>query len=311
MELDDANWRTWPPPGGSSSAAEPTAETPYEPTEHTTGSLADSAVSALGEWGDLSKTAAQEDTPAPSLDGIWRNRDAHPVVLLLMCIDRYGEEFVSWMPDTVKLTLERDNIAPSSATLTKIMAGKTLLASPSPWRQWEVFHWTALALAGVAPNFTFLEEPNLGHLMACADVMKILDRNRKTSTEVDKYVAAVLRNEGIHFAPPPLDFAQRELEQRKLQCAKCEAIHRDDNDTKCISCRSTSLSAVPYEFADSRDEAAKLWSARSGQPIERAVEDLPDTGVGNAVYRLLLAWEFARRARSQMLQQLRMIGGRR
>lgn len=312
MSLDDENWRTWPPPGGFSSqpfASEPPPEAPEVSTE----ALAAQAASCLREWGDLDKTAAAADITATpiTLEGIWRHYDAHPVALLLLCLDLYGTEFVEWLPDTVKLTLERDGRALSNANMTKLMATKTLLASPSPWRQWEVFHWVSRALAGHPPNFTYLEEPEIGHLVACANVMKILDPSRTTSVEVDKYVAAALRTEGIHFAPPPLDFAQRELAQRKLQCSRCDSRHRDDNDVKCISCGAPGPFTVIHEFKESHDRAAALWSEREAQPLERAVDGLPDDGVGNAVYRLLVAWDYARRARAQLLQQLRMIGGRR
>jgi hypothetical protein len=312
VNLDDENWRTWPPPGGASSAPSYDPEPPPEHTELSTEALAGQAASCLREWGDLDKTAAIEEVSSPiTLDGIWRHHDAHPIALLLLCLDHYGTEFVEWMPETVKLTLERDGRAVSNANLTKLMATKTLLASPSPWRQWEVFHWISRALAGQSPNFTYLEEPEIGHAMACANVMKILDPSRKTSIEVDKYVAAMLRNEGIHYAPPPIDFAQRELSQRKLRCDQCDSVHRDDNDTKCISCGWQGPFTIVHEFKESHDRAESLWAAKSAQPLERAVDGLPDDGVGNAVYRLLVAWDYARRARSQLLQQLRMIGGRR
>lgn len=317
MDLDLTQWRSWPPKGSASVLAEeaPAQRDPYEAPEASTEALAGQAASCLREWGmlDHDKVSAlvnDIDSGVITPENIWRHHDAHPFVLLLMLIDKYGQEAVEWLPDTLKITLERDGAAVSNSVFTKLLAARTLLASPSPWRQWEVFHWVSRALAGVAPNFTYLEEPDLAHLFVCADVMKLADPKRQTSTEIDKYVAAAFRHDGIHYAPPPLGFAQREIEQPQVHCKNCGAVHRDDNDIKCVSCGSSALVKLPYTFAEVRDDVRKLWDERHSLPIERAVDGLPDTAAGNTVYTLLVSWDYARRVRAHMLQQLRMIGGR-
>jgi hypothetical protein len=227
-----------------------------------------------------------------------------------MVIDRYGEDAVQWMPITLQQTLEKDGIRVSNSAYAKILAAFTLIASPSPWRRWEVFHWVARGLAGQQPNIVYLEEPEIGHLFVMADMMKLIDPKRKTGSEVDKFAAAVLKENGIHLAPAPLDFAQRELDDAKIQCDRCNTINRDDNDVRCVHCGHTKLSKVPGEFSDAKAASEALWNARRGMPILRAVDGLPDSGPGNAVYRLLVHWDYARRVRSQMIQQLRTVGGR-
>jgi hypothetical protein len=318
VDIDSTQWRQWPPSGSASvrTAEAPAPQDAYEVPEISTEALAGQAASCLRDWDmfDHDKVAAlvaDVDSGVITPENIWRHHDAHPFVLLMLIIDKYGNEAVEWMPDTLKTTLERDGIALSNGSFTKLLAARILLASPSPWRQWEVFHWVSRALVGIAPNFTYLEEPELAHLFVCADVMKLADPKRKTGIEIDKYVAAALKHQGIHYAPAPLDFAQREIEQPQIQCKKCDAVHRDDNDVKCVACGSANLTKLPYAFAESRDAARKLWDERKSAPIEKAVAGLPNTGVGNAVYTLLVNWDYARRVRAQMLQQLRMIGSRR
>lgn len=315
MELDSSQWRSWPQ-GGSAPAEPQTPEPSYDPPGISTDELAGNAASCLRDWGlvELDKSAALSAELAATpvtIENIWRHHDAHPFVLLLLALDRYGEGVVEWLPDTVRMTFEKDGTVFSNGAFTKLLAARTLLGSPSPWRQWEVFHWVCRGLSGSAPSFVYLEEPEIGHLFVGADLLRLTEPKRKTGLEVDKYVAATFRTDGIHYAPPPLDFAQREIEQPQIQCQKCEAIHRDDNDTKCVSCGAAALKPLPYAFAASRDETKRLWEERKALPLERAVDGLPDSGAGNAVYRLLVQWDYARQIRSQMLQQLRMIGGTR
>lgn len=296
MNLND--FRGWPIVGAK-AVQEQVAE-PVEYAEATTGSLASRAVSTLQDWdpGHLAedKTAAEVS--------FWKNTEAHPVTLALTLLDRYGEECMLWEPEVLKVTLIRDGIQVSNVVWTKILAVRVLISSPSPWRQWEVFHWVSRGLAGHAPNFTYLELPEVGHLMLGADVCKIIDPTRHFAGEVEKFVAGTLLSDGQVFAPPPLEFAQRELENPQIECTACHALHRDDNDVKCISCGSTKLVKVPYEFAALRDRCAALWAARAKKQIGPAVEGLPEDAAGNLVYNLLLQWDYARQCRKQLLHQL-------
>jgi hypothetical protein len=303
--LDSSQFRAWPPRGGQAMESDLDADGPVQAHEISVPGLVSSIVDTIDE---NTKTAAVEQ--GLSAQNIWRHPDAHPLVLALMLLDKYGPEYIDWHPDVLKLTLERDKIQVSNSAWTKVLAGRVALNSPSPWRQWEVFHWLCRALNGMTPNFTYFEKPEIGHLVSGFETMKACDPKRPTGFAIDKFVATVFQDEGIAFVPPPLDFCTRELEGRQLECTSCGAKHRDDNDTKCISCGSSSLKKLPYAFEDLKVECAKLWAAAAKKPLAQAVADLPDSSAGNAVYRLLIEWDYAKDMKSRLIQQLKMIGGR-
>lgn len=274
--------------------------------------VAMSAAHWESEQPDLEKVAAEilDDTELrapPSKTNIWRHPDAHPLVLLTLVLDRYGEEGMMWEPETLRLTLVRDGIQLSQSAWTKIMAARVVLLSPSPWRQWNAFHVVCRGLAGLAPNFHYLEMPEPGHLMLGVDCMKTLDPRRITADEVDKFVAATLRADGEAYAPAPLDFAQDELEEPEIECKNCGAIHRDDSDTRCVTCSSHLLVKRPFAFAALRDETRALVEARRKLSLERALSGLPATSAGSSARRLLVALDYARRARGALASQLRML----
>jgi hypothetical protein len=313
--LDESSMRVWPPRGAGSAAASGGSDEAPPPEEAISiESLVSRAVSCVDEE---EKTAALKSDASidlagqvPSMKDIWRHPNAHPIVLMLLLLDKYGQEYLEWHPDVLKMTLERDGIALSNKVWNKILAGRVVLMSPSPWRQWEVFHWVSRALSGESPNFVFYEEAEIGHLVVGMEIMKLVDPKRQTSYEVDKFVAAVFKHEGIPFIPAPLDFAQRELEEPKIECTHCLAVHRDDNDVRCVTCGEAKLRKIPFEFEELKAECKQLWDARKKLPLADAVENLPDTGAGSAVYRLLVEWDLVKTVKSQMIQQLRMIGGR-
>ena len=309
--LDPNSVSVWPPAGGRIDIDRGEAESPTEAHSLDVGSLVSSVVSTLDV--EAEKTAALVVTKQGvglTEQNIWRHADAHPITLMLMLLDRYGQDYVTWDPEVLKLTLERDGTKVSNDVWNKVLAGRVVLNSPSPWRQWEVFHWVSRALCGQTPNFVYLEEPEIGHMVVGYSIMKAVDPKRPTGIEVDKFVAAAFRHEGIVYAPKPLDFAQREIEDRKVECTNCDALHRDDNDIKCVTCGSSKLVRPDFEFKALRDETADMFEKRRKLPLAQAVEDLPDTGAGNAVYRLLVEWDLANTAQAQLVQQLRMIGGK-
>jgi hypothetical protein len=319
MEMLEEDWRRWPLTGAG-AALEPDSDfdkVAYEVPEVSVEALATRAAEMMGVWAPelpsgIDKVAARrgdgDELPRVTAANIWRHPNAHPAALSLLLLDRYGQEMVEWEPEVLLKTLVRDQIELSNANRTKILAARAALHSPSPWRQWEVFHWTCLGLGGLAPNFVYLEEPEIGYLVAGYDFLQLVDPKRQTSEETDKFIAAVFKTEGLPFIPAPLHFAQRELEQRQLRCRACEAIHRDDNDQRCVTCASTQLEPVPYEFAELRDQVKSLWMKLKKLPLETAVDHTPNNAVGNAVYRLLIHWDYALQTRTHMAQQLRMLG---
>lgn len=291
----------WPSRGGAAPEAPSAPESPLTYHEPDTQSLAERCAAVAVEWG-TDKTASVAEPSA-----LYRDPDAHPLVLMLMVLDRYGPASMEWDPEVLRATMIRDSYQVSGANWAKILAVRVLLASPSPWRQWEVFCWMARALAGFPPNFTYLEQPELGHLVVCVDLMKICDPTRETGLEVDKLVAATLRHEGHVFAPEPLAFAQRELEDPQLECAQCKALFTDNNDVRCITCGATALHKVPYVFATLRDECRKLWETRHALDFERATAGLGDRPADHLLYDLLVHWTYASHIRRQLLAQLRVL----
>lgn len=308
-------WMRWP--GERASAETPSSEpetskVAEEELPLDLVSVVHRIVQSVQDEGGSRKTASlradgTESAPITKAN-MWRHPNAHPLALALVLLDRYGESFFEWDPLPLKLTLERDGISLSNSVWTKIQSVRPLFTSPSPWRQWQIFHWVCLGLAGHSPNFVYLEIPEPGHLGAGFDMMRSVDPKRETSDEVDKFIAASFRNDGIPYIPDPLSFAQRELEVPRITCKRCGAIHRDDNDVRCVTCGSKkSLEPVPYEYAASRDAVKALYEEHRSAPLEKAVESLPDTPVGLAAHRLLVQWDYVSRVRAQLVDQLRML----
>jgi hypothetical protein len=154
-----------------------------------------------------------------------------------------------------------------------------------------------------------MEKPQLGFLMAAVDTMKHIDRPRPFAEDVAKFVAVACRDTGVTYVPPPLQFAQEELDDQKIKCGECGTIERDDHDVKCVACGSKKLTRLPLEFGDIRDQTKAAFDARKKKPLEQAVDGLGEDAVGSAVYKLLINNEYRNQVRAQLIAQLRMLKG--
>lgn len=235
---------------------------------------------------------------------IWRRADAHPITLALLVLERYGDDAMTWRVDTLRETLTRDGIALSNANWTKLLAVRTLFTTPSAWRRWEVFHWVAIALTGAAPNFEFFEAPRLGAVVHAVNVLKLIDPAREFGEEVDKFIAAIFKSEGIPYLPEPLEFAARELEDPQLECPACGARHRDDDDLRCVTCGSRTMTKIPYEFAEQRAKIEARWKQVKDLPVLEAVGRLSHDSADTAVYALATNWDWAKDQHLALVSQL-------
>ena len=310
--------RQWPLPGSSAVPfiKEASVGPPRSP-EVSVQQLVSDIQAQLPIWGaempaGIEKVAAQrfgtEDAlPPVTKKNIWRHPSAHPLALSLLLLDKYGKEYLEWDAEVLRETLRRDDSLLSNSVWTKIQAMRVLLTVPSPWRQWETFHWAAQGLNGDPPSFVYLDQPQLGHLAVAADIMSVVDKTREFGEDLDKFVAVVLKGVGVPYAPPPLDFAQRELDDPKIECPDCGALDRDDGDVKCISCGSVNIQRVRGEFDELRDAVRSAFQKRSGLPLERAETGLKEDSVGVPTLRLLAHWDFRNQKRAQLVQQLHAI----
>lgn len=261
----------------------------------------------------MSKVAGLRDgvdpLPPVTLQNIWRHPNAHPLVLDVLLLDRYGVEYLDWEPEVVRETLLRNSTPISTRNWTKIQAIRVTHRATTPWRQWEVLHWISQGLDGTQPTITFMELPEIGVLASAIDILKTIDKTVEFSDEIQKFVAATARYAGIPFLPPPLDFAQRELDQAQVRCRNCETIVRDDNDQRCVHCASTDLE---HDILDSQWSAAKTavktaWEAQRGKRLEDVVSGLGDSAEDHCIYSLAIHWDYRNQVRQRLVDQLKMI----
>lgn len=153
--------------------------------------------------------ASVHPVPAPSTltaKSIFRHPDAHPIVLDLLLLKKYGIDWFLWEPETVEHLLTEDGSPISEVNFAKIQACKTLHVADSYWRQWEVFLWCTMGLNGILPDFVVMQIPTLAQCLVSVDIARRIRQDVQWSTEMRAYLEVVYRFEDVHVPLVPLEF---------------------------------------------------------------------------------------------------------
>lgn len=136
-----------------------------------------------------------------------------PVELDHALIDRYGIEWLEWLPETLYQTIRVDfDTSISAISKDKIEAAKLLHVSDSFWRSWEVFEKVALAFNGMTPMFDRVQDLSVGQItFALMQAREI--RKEEFQDEILYYIAARAKEQGFIYLPPPTDVAQEKLDE--------------------------------------------------------------------------------------------------
>lgn len=149
-----------------------------------------------------------------NIKNIFRHPDAHPLVLDLLLIDKYQEEWLGWEYETLERRLPKDFGIDrvSDLNLSKLQAMKTLHLVDSFWQRWEVFVWCVMPLNSTFPDFQVMQVPTTLQCMVAVDISKQVRDDIQWDDELKHYLSAVHRHDGILLPQAPLQFVEVDTE---------------------------------------------------------------------------------------------------
>lgn len=167
-----------------------------------------------------------EIAPAPSAvvtaKNLWRHPDAHPIVLDLLLLRKYGHAWLGWEPETLQALIPEDFGTPSISdlNLSKLQACKTLHLVDTFWQQWEVFIACLMPFNSEFPDFHVMQAPTVAQCLVACDVAARIRDDVPWSSEMKAYMGVVYKHDGIFLPLPPADFidleAPEEIDQKAL-----------------------------------------------------------------------------------------------
>jgi len=165
-------------------------------------------VSAPEEKTEESVLHKEEAPSAVTHKNVFRHPDAHPIVLDLLLIKKYGEAWLGWESETIEhcvpIDFGVDRV--SDINMSKLNAVKTLHLVDTFWDRWEVFVWCTMALNATFPDFVHMQAPTVIQAATAVDAANRIRSDVSWGSEVTSFLSVVHRHDGILVPTQPLDF---------------------------------------------------------------------------------------------------------
>ena len=142
---------------------------------------------------------------------LFSHQEAHPIVLDMAMLAKYGPEWLGWESETIEYRVPQDfrtNI--STLNLSKLQAMRTLHMVDSFWQRWEIFCWCCMPLNGIFPDFETMQVPSVSQCMVAVDIANRARDDMQWSEEVKAYLSAVHRHDEVLVPQEPLSFIKVE-----------------------------------------------------------------------------------------------------
>ena len=237
-----------------------------------------------------------------------KKSDVHPVVLdkILMFL------WPGWLelePETALAMVRSftNQGAVDPIVRTKINALKVIHSSESPWDDWEAFQWVGQAMNDQMADFSNAYRPELGELFITIETLNKL-RKMFFMDEVKRWMAACCLDQGIVYAPTPMDFIQPLLSQVEYRCSKCGNVDLDEENEKCDNCGAPDSALVRTpRYVDWKD-IERAWDLSQNEDISEL--RLGETVKGVHIAKLAAARIASASRREQLKEELRYVRGR-
>lgn len=251
----------------------------------------------------------REDASRPvplSRKNAFIHHDAHPLLLDLLLLRKFGIEWLAWEAETLWSEIQRVFNQPPLPThnKNKIQAVRTAHVVESPWTDWETFTVVSQSLNNNIPNFQVLHKPTPAQIMNAVNILSKI-KDEVFSDEVQKFIAACFLDEGIYFLPKPVDFAQDEAAMLRYRCTKCGNMDRDDSNDHCDVCGAPET-ALRKESKFDVAPVARRYRQIISQGEDR--DELQETVEDIQVAKLLVARDYLDYRDDQLRQQTKSVG---
>jgi len=147
--------------------------------------------------------------------GAFTHGDTHPLVLGLLLLKTFKTEYLAWEPETVWAEIYLSfGVTPSAAARNKVQSVRSCMVANSPYEQWDIFEDIAFGLLGLPAKFDSVQKAAVKQCAFAVECLSSLRQDVQVSTEVYKYCAASMMDEGMAFCPGQLEPANMYLRDR-------------------------------------------------------------------------------------------------
>lgn len=260
------------------------------------------------------------------MSSLFKDEQAHPLVLLRKYLSMFGLEALEWEPEVIRRSIQDETgTTVAKINLMKLMAAISVANHDSFWRDWQSFHFLSQALNNNVPSAGELQNQSVGQLMVAVDIANAIradlgavSTTPEFSESVARYIAAQAQEAGVWYLPSPLDFANQYSAGFMQKCLRCENEEEEQADGLCSYCTeryntdslqkmepdpslakkwdaSKVVKFVKYPYAEVSNRLTEILTKKAG-PLKETQNDI-------CVGKLVVALEYMSYRRAQLRTQ--------
>lgn len=169
---------------------------------------------------DRVRVDVEPSVPMPTTVNLFAHPDAHPFVLDVGLLRKYGPEWMQWEPETLEMRIIRDfKSSLSEINFDKLQAVKCLHLVDLFWDAWTVFTPCAQALSGVPSDFRVIQGLTVPQLLIAVDTAARIRSDMTYSEELKAFMGVCHIHDGMVCPIAPLDsFLELDTEDYDVDC---------------------------------------------------------------------------------------------
>jgi len=208
---------------------------------------------------------AGTDASSPVVTNLFQHPAAHPYVLDLALLQKYGPVWLEWERETLEHQIPNDfhTGGISDLNMSKLQAIKCLHLVDGFWQSWEVFLAVTMSLNSLFPDFEVMQVPTVAQCAVAIDTASRIRPGPKWSDEMLAYLEVVHKHDGIACAVGPLDFVEIDNEDYPVNCEEIQELWPLVRSTRQAPTGDTStpeqlrrLLVIHKELTDSQQQLA-------------------------------------------------------
>ena len=143
--------------------------------------------------------------PPKTLAELVAHPEAHPLILNVLMLKEYGQDYLAWAMPAVERGLEKFGV-PCDLSVAKVMAAQLCHTTEGPWTLWEQFVPVVSAFTDVLPDFDTLQAVDPIQITVAVGIMNTLDSRDIWSDEVKRFISASYHYYDVMLPIPPVQF---------------------------------------------------------------------------------------------------------
>lgn len=171
--------------------------------------------------------------------------DTNPIIIMQLCNDVLGEDWIDWEPETITETFEAEGISVHPVTLNKMFALRIVIKTERFEEDPFIFEKVVTAFSNRVVDWTIVQQPRVFDIAATVALIDRFIKTLRFSEDISSYTAACAITDGYVILPPELMYCDASFAVELAMTVGDDVLEIQDS---IMSLMKTDAEEIPEEY---------------------------------------------------------------